>query len=310
MWSVWILLRRYIVFQTKCIAICIIIFIPTVVLNASILIFMIKDRISRSEHSISMDLVMNLVVTDLVLGLFTQPLTAIEFSMIATGKASCKISVISNPISFYLAIVSFTTLTLLAMDRYIKFLHPFRHIWFSRKSVTFTAITFAWIIPLWPVLITTISHSMNVMDEFILYYGATFVTINIFCNVRIGHLIKKQRKRIRDEQLRFQRIEAHKKEASLAILGILLFVSSVLCYLPVICLSAFAMETNRGPKRTIGYLTYWAWTISCLSPLMNPIVKCYMLSNLRKAIVRLYAKCFHREENSVEVLQTNAVLFG
>ncbi len=293
-----------------CIAISILIIVPTVVLNASILILMIKDGMNRSEHSISICLVMNLVVTDLVMGLFTQPLTAVEFSMIATGKESCEISVISNPISFYLAIVSFTTLTLLAMDRYVKFLHPFRHIWFSRKSVTFTAITFAWIIPLWPVLITTISHSMNVMDEFILYYGATFVTINIFCNVRIGHLIKKQRKRIRDEQLRFQRIEAHKKEASLAILGILLFVSSVLCYLPVICLSAFAMETNRGPKRTIGFLTYWGWTIAGLSPFMNPIVKCYRLSNLRTAIMRLFGKVFGRQKDRVQAFNTNTVLFG
>eukprot|EP00794_Sanderia_malayensis_P011101 gene11105-12270_t len=298
-----------------CVAICAALVIPTTLLNASILAILIRDR---GEYTTSKSLRLSLVVADLAMGLFTQPSTTIVFYMILRRRPDCRLSDVTNPISFHLAIASFVTLTSLAVDRYVKFLHPFKYTWLAKKPVMSFMIAFAWLIPLWPVLTTATSNSMIVMDRFIAYFGAFLVLVNIFCNIRAAFLIRKQRKQIRHDQQRFnnntnnnQVVSHYKHEASLVVLAILLLISTVMCYLPVICLSAFAARTNRYEKGLVGYLTYWAWTIACVNPLMNPIVKIYRMTSLRKEIIRLYFKCFRssRQGNNIATIHTNTA-FG
>ncbi len=286
-----------------CILICCVLILPTLLLNGTILLLSSKDR---GELTISKILLINLVVTDLLIGCFTLPSTAIKFSLLELGNPSCTLFLISNPISFYLAIVSFTTLTQLTIDRYIKFLHPYKHVELSCKSFKVSSVLFSWTMPLIPILTNTILEDARPIDYFVVYVGAVYVTIQLFGNFRVFFLIRKQRKEIKATEQRFSSPQSVKKETNLAILGLLLFTSTVLCHLPVICLAGLGTTSNRDDRRLRGSLAYWGWTIACCSPVMNPLVKFYRLSNLRAALVGYYRKFFH-SGNHVEVMPSCTV---
>ena len=275
--------------------------VPAILMNAIVLAILRKKL---TEMSITTGLLINLAVADLTIACFSIPSNIFVLGMTIQGRYPCTFTAVSIPISFFLAIVSFTTLGFLTIDRYISFHYPLQHRRLPIKPVVWSAISVTWVLPLFPVVKTAVSQRMETMDQFIIWVGSILTCINVFCHMRIYLLVRKHRRRIAADQSRFNSTIVEKKETRLAILGALLVVSIILCYLPTICLSGLALAMGRAGRNTIGHLTYWAWTLALSNSFMNPIIKFFRLSSVRAAVIRFYTKHRHARANRVQTLTT------
>lgn len=275
----------------------------TVLLNCFVLMILYQKQ---DDIITSKALSLNLVIADLFMGSFTSPFAATEFLMIYLKKDPCILANISAPISFTIGSVSFTTLATLAIDYYIKFWYPFKHQKLQKRAIVVPVIAIIWAMPLYPVLYSAINKDMTTLDKYILALGAITIIINIYCYSMIYRLISKHRRNIRADAQRLGIAAIQSKDTTVAFCGILLFISTFLCFLPITVLSGLSAATNRQNKRFIGYFTYWAWTLGALNSLINPILKFYRLASVRAALKDFWRRRFKKETKVKTLRSTSA----
>lgn len=272
----------------SCIVINIAKMFPTVLLNLFIIVITFRYR---SDNITTKTLLMNLVIVDLLIGCFTNLFTAVELMLIYLGKDSCYLTEISMPISFTFGAVSFITLAVLAVDSFFLFCFPFKHEKMQSKTVVAGMLVSIWVISLYPIVASAVYRDMEEIDKFIISTGTVIVLINTFCYVMIYRLIQRHRRQIRVNEVgRATTDRQRQKHNSIVMCVIMVLVSTIFCYFPIIVLSCLSVATNRANQRFIGYFTYWAWTFASLNSLLNPILKFYRLAAIRKAFKELWTR--------------------
>ena len=279
-----------------CVVISAINILPTVILN--LLIIVITSR-NQYENTTTRTLLINLVLVDLLMGSFAGPFRVVEFTMIYRGKDPCFLTTITAPISFTFGAISFLTLAALAIDSFMLFCYPFWHQTLQKRDVVAFVLTTIWMTPLYPMVNSAIVKSMKVVDIFIMVTGTIIIMVNVFCYGMIYRLIRRHRNQIRVSETRLGTSSRSKKNKNLIICAIMLLTAMIFCYLPIMILSNIRLVTKHSNKRLIGYFTYWAWTLTSLNSLLNPILKFYRLASIREAFKRFWATRVLRNDEGV-----------
>eukprot|EP00112_Aurelia_sp_Birch-Aquarium-sp1_P007899 Seg1862.2 transcript_id=Seg1862.2/GoldUCD/mRNA.D3Y31 product="G-protein coupled receptor GRL101" protein_id=Seg1862.2/GoldUCD/D3Y31 len=277
--------------------------LPTILLNGTILIIFLQKR---CENKTTNALLINLVMTDLLSGCFTNPFIILEYLLVYNGKDPCKFSHITHPTSIVLASVSFTTLSTLAIDRYMQFCHPFKYEDLQTRNVVWPIIVLLWLMPLYPVLRAAITKDMAVLDVYVMIIGVIVIIINSTCYSMMYHLVRKHRRQIHADAARLGNDQAQTPDNRIALVVVLLFILTFICYLPMVILSALSAATNRENKRLAGYLSYWAWMLAALNSTVNPILKFYRLESVRTAFTEFWKQRFNSPTNTITVQQASA----
>lgn len=261
--------------------------LPTILLNLFIIAITCRKR---SDNITTKTLLTNLVIVDLIMGTFTSPFAAAEFMLIYLHKDPCFLTTISAPLSFIFGAVSFVTLAALAIDSFVLFCHPFRHAKMQNKPTVICMLITVWLLPLYPTINAAANEDMRQLDQFVLVTGTLIIIINTFCYGMIYRLIRHHQRQIHGTEARFGINNHAHKNKGLVSCGIMLLIATIFCYFPMVMLSTFSLATNRSNKRLIGYFTYWAWTLAALNSLLNPILKFYRLTSIRRAFKEFWRR--------------------
>ena len=240
-----------------------------------------------SIHSPSMNFLCSLAVSDLLVGLFVQPLYIAN-----TLTDIYVLKLLTGMMAFFVCGVSLDTVTAISMDRLIALLSHLRYPSLVTKSrVRYTVLTI-WLIRglssgfyLWK---RRECHLMAAVTTVICLIISTFSYIKIYRIVRHHQTqIHVQEQIIQSSSNVGHTMHVARLKKS-AMNTFVFYIFLLICYLPM-----YILSTLHGIS-FVNWVTEWdfAHTAVFMNSSINPILYCWRLSELRTAVVKTLRQTF------------------
>ena len=263
---------------------------PTTIANVSLIIalLMSSDRARPCQL-----LILNLAATDLLAGFANMPIQFVVFRFISQQRDPCNFANITTPFGYILGIVSFITVTSIAVERYVNVFHPFFHLSKLNSRNTGISVCILWLFGISAVMPSTVLSSstfLNALSTFLVVVGTS---INVFTYMRVLLRARKVRLQIQSEAVRFGQRRRCERDKSLLRVGGLIIVSMSICYAPIA--SYGLLKTFKFNISYMDYVLCWGWTLAMANSLINPIITCSFSPQIRRKIYSLWTcKIEHR----------------
>jgi len=249
--------------------------------NALLLIALRKES---SLHPPSKLLLRTLATTDLCVGIFAEPL-AVTFwmSVVRENWSICRHALVTSFITGYILCgVSVGTLTAISVDRLLALLLGLRY----RQVVTLKR-TYVIVIAFW-FLLAVFSAMYFWSPRITFWYGiiniSLCLTISIFSYTKIFYTLRHHQNQVQGHfqqpsQTNQLHIGRYKKAVFTAIW---LQLTLVACYLPYGIVDALRLKSGLSSSVYLAYSC--TITLVFLNSLLNPILYCWKLDEVRQAV--------------------------
>ena len=266
-----------------------------------------------SLHSATNALVFGLALSDLGVGLISQPLAIFMLSKLF-GESK-ELTAIFQVFSGSLSAVSLLTVTAIGLDRYLALKLHLRY----KELVTIKRVGCVLAL-IWMSCIFVASFCFLHGGIFLFYYAASPVIVacvltNIFVYQKLYRFSRFHHARIHDQAI-FQEADLYQKAINEArfrksvktIFFILLAL--ILCYIPFCCYTvAIVVVADAGSVMKTMY--EYTWSIVFANSTVNPALLYFQLTDLRLAIKRILKKvCGCRQKNHRVGTSNNVVPFN
>ena len=256
----------------------------TLLANTVFLIIYFKTPSLRTPHYF---LLMLLAITDISVGLVTQPLfIAVKIMEIySTYKRTISLAVEAS--TFYFTEISFFTVTLVSIDRYLAVCHPFKH----RNEVTKSRIAIVagvvWAVCLAVLILRVVfQEHKKVFEMFMLGMILVLFGANVCIYAKIYRSFTRRRLQNNSPQLNnVTRVRERKEEAHLAKTAVLLMTIMFLVYLPTIIVLVYYQTKGKNAEFYFGVVSF-AYTSIFLNSTFNPLFYGFRNATIREAIWR------------------------
>ena len=293
-------------------------FAPTVLLNA-LVIFAVatRQRLRRSNTNI---LLACLAGIDLLTGLVSQPMAVAVAINRIFGVEFCpleKAQVVAMTVSCSL---SFGHLVLIGIDRYIAIKKPLRYADIVTGQRIVTAVSLTWALALCLIIQETVLAATDSKTEiYSVYYTVSgfllsiigvlsFVAISFFYGYIFSET-RRQKKRIRTEQLPQEEVKSIKKNNRAANTLVIIVAAMILNYLPAtihIGVVSFSHSIVSLVKpRVMSILWGWLHTSFTLSSFINPLIYCWRMKELRRSFLEILH--YRQPENSSPAIEMQVI---
>ena len=247
--------------------------------NILILVALHKES---TLHPPSKLLLRSLTISDLCVGVVSQPLLATLFTSVISGNSElCRVSKKSVRVATTtFSGVSLFTLTAIGVDRLLALLLRLRY----RQVVTVrrvcVAIFFFWLTS----SVVGVTYLWNAELYFIVsgVIVLLFVAISTYCYAKIFRAIRRQQTQVQDA-LGSRNIGLNMARYKKTVFNALwVHLSLALCYLP------FALTTVliaiRGSSTVLFLVEGIASILICLNSSLNPVLYCWKIREVRQAV--------------------------
>ena len=272
--------------------------LPTILLNALVVIAVATRHRLRTPSNI---LLASMAGTDLFTGLVVQPIAvAVHLKRIFSDGPFCTLETVYMQLWSGSALNSFSHLVLISFDRFIAVKKPLRYQNIvTRQRVTIGAIL-AWAFTFCYTISDLILFAIGSKQQMDIYFeiqGAILSSLGTLGIVAIAYMYgriysesRRQKNRLRDEQLTQEEARKVKKDNKATntvtiILGVLL-----LTYLPSIIFTAVTAKPSShntiGPH-VVAIVLGWTDTLVMLGSLSNPVIYCWRFKKLRHAFLEM-----------------------
>lgn len=282
---------------------------PTILLNTLVILAVARRQRLRTKSN---TLLACLASTDLLTGLVLQPISiAVDVNRILGVGQFCVLEKLYQIALSASGLSSSSHLILISIDRYIAIKHPLRY----QEIVTGRRVKRA-VVLVWAITVRLITQDFvstfilsdsgklfsdyhSVIEVILFLIISIYTTVIIYSNCYMFFETRRQKKRLRTEQLPNEEAKRIKKDRKAA--NTLLFVvgALTLAYLPSIIT---ALVTFLGVKVELRFeLVLWSWlsTFYSLNSLFNPIIYCWRHSKLRHACLEILH--LRKTENNSDV---------
>ena len=282
------------------------------VLNAG---FVIVLRKSKYMEIPSNSLLLCLTIVDLLSGAIAQTSFAIENFLFSRCLFSKALDNFVAAVGHLFGAMSYTTVILVSLDRYIAILHPF----FYDSKITRHRLLLAqivlWLLPI-PLLLFSVFHT----DASSLYYTllsftvtgwvlAVYfngkiltvayniiksekkvkdaITISVSCNLSSESLQDAKRKSERPKQR--GRKFTMQRESRRAITTVMFIMSALVATsTPITVYSVYMLAKSENTEDYMEQIIlHWAQTVSLVNGLLNPLIYCFRMKDARKDLFRM-----------------------
>ena len=256
----------------------------TLLANTVFLIIYFKTPSLRTPHYF---LLMLLAITDISVGLVTQPLLIAQKIMEIYSIYNCTLWLPIQLSVFYFTGVSFLTVTLASIDRYLAVCHPIKHRNEVTKSRIAIVASVAWTVWLPFVILEQIFEKYHIVFEmFMLGMIIVLFTANVCIYVRIYRSFARSRFHNNSRTLNnVTHSRDLRKKAYLVKTAVLLMTVMFLAYLPTIISLVYEKMHGVNTLYLFGFLPF-AYTLLFLNSTFNPFFYCLRNVTIREAIWR------------------------
>ena len=244
-------------------------------------------------------MLLSLAVSDLCVGLLTQPLyialCVMDFKQVSNHDPTYNITYIAFHISGYLfASVSFLNVMTLIADRFLVIQLHFRYQELVTRKRVVAAVIFIWvfspILSLIRVLIPlNIFHVFFGIMMFVCIITTTFFSVRIYVNVR------RHMNQIQDLQVHQSAPNGDTANIvrlrKFAIAAVYVYLVILACYLPNACVRFVALFIS-GSDMDKGRLQLYTETLVFLNSSLNPLIYCWKMKHIRHTIFNIIRNPF------------------
>lgn len=286
--------------------------LPTILLNALVIIAVAKRHQLRTKSNI---LVACLAGSDLLSALVVQPIgIAVELKRIFGDGPFCSLEKALFVVSVGVGFTSLGNLVLMSLDRYISIRHPLRYTTTVTTKRIKTGLILAWGIGLLVSINELILAVIDSGTEFYLHYlkvggvvQAILATADVavifytYCYIFLE--TRRQRERLKTEQLPQEEAKRMKRESKAAITLAIILGTLVLSYTPTIVLALVLVCTSHDILEPHIMSVLWSWisTFALLGTFFNPIIFFWRVKKLRRAILEIVH--YRQPENSLPPIE-------
>ena len=289
-----------------------IIVVPTILLNALVIFAVKTQNRLRTNSNI---LLACLATTDLLTGVVVQPISiVVQLKRVLAVGPFCPLEATQSIAGLALGCATLSHLVLISIDRYIAIKHPLRYEDIATtqriKTGVFFAWTFTFLVTIHETVLALTDSKTNIYSIYANVSGILLITmLLIFICVIIvsyGYIYsesRRQKKRLKTEQLPQEELKGIKKHGKAAntlalILGVL-----VVTYLPVVI--TFLVDGVVPEPHVFSILWSWLITFVPLGSLLNPIIYCWRMKKLRRAFLQILH--ITQPQNSPPVIEMQIV---
>ena len=249
-------------------------------------------RKSSSVPKTLRTLMLSLAVSDIVVGVFVQPLfTSFLVTWLQMNNPSCSIYYLMSGVMRALVNVSLLSVVAISVDRFLAI-----HLHLRYKELVTHRRVVAVVISIWMVC-TFFSLTMFwVSTGTVPMINAVISTIgfllSILINIRIHIIVRRHKFQIQSLQLQevSQCSEVKRLAVSLKSAGCILYVYLIfsVLYLPLLS-SMLAMKIN-GPNSTYRSLNVLTLLLVFLNSTLNPLIYCWKMRHIRHSVINILRK--------------------
>ena len=261
------------------IAINVVSVVVTTVANSAFLITYFRTRNLRTPHYF---LLMLLAITDISVGMVTQPLFIVRKISEIYSIHNCPLWAAVRTSMYYFSGISFLTVTMVTIERYLAVCRPVKH----RNKVTMKRVAIV-AFTVWAVslAIPVVSFAFSELYKlFILLMGALIlflVVLNAYLYNKIRQKVSGKMSSTNTQQI----TDLHKKEARLAKTVACLVVVMILAYIPTVARSVYKGVAGVNTTYLFAFQPF-ADTLILLNSSFNPLFYCIRNVVIREAIFK------------------------
>lgn len=245
-----------------------------------------------SIRSSSITMLCSLAVSDLLIGFIVQP-----FFLASLLTRVFLIERISKITAFCLCGVSLCTMTAISIDRFLALQYPMRYqatITAHQRALN-TLIVIIWLhnfvfsgfyVWNWPLYFIMIATGV-----------CLFITISTFCYIRIYRIVRRHQIQIQAQQQAAQLNTTDGDNSNMlrmkrsALNTFIFYIAMVLCYFPIIISLCVASITSKD----LPEVWHLADTVVFLNSSVNPLLYCWRLGEIRKAVLKIFRQMSRRQ---------------
>jgi len=253
-------------------------------LNFLVVLIIIKNRKLQIPANLCMACT---AVCDFFIGCFSMPIFTANFWLAYHRQHNCQLYDWMYSLIHYFAVTSFVMVIMMITDRYLAIVYPFKYHKIHNKQYI-CAIMVMWlaITSFITTIVLTNSLFILMMFEAVVFFGAIFFATFVYFKIRMK--ITLTRKRIKQTTIQKNQNDFRVRKNSSFQQEVLLFLmvgSIVACYIPQLICVTFWMFLSDSDW--IQALNMWGFFSASLKSLVNPLVYCYSLRRMRRAMKML-----------------------
>lgn len=245
-----------------------------------------------SIRSSSITMLCSLAVSDLLVGFIVQP-----FFLASLLTRVFLIERISKIMAFCLCGVSLCTMTAISIDRFLALQYPMRYqatITAHQRALN-TLIVIIWLhnfvfsgfyVWNWPLYFIMIATGV-----------CLFILVSAFCYIRIYRIVRRHQIQIQVQQQAAQQNTTEGDNSNMvrmkrsALNTFIFYIAMVLCYFPIIISLCVASITSKD----LPEVWHLADTVVFLNSSVNPLLYCWRLGEIRKAVLKIFRQMSRRQ---------------
>lgn len=245
-----------------------------------------------SIRSSSITMLCSLAVSDLLVGFIVQP-----FFLASLLTRVFLIERISKITAFCLCGVSLCTMTAISIDRFLALQYPMRYqatITAHQRALN-TLIVIIWLhnfvfsgfyVWSWPLYFIMIATGV-----------CLFILVSTFCYIRIYRIVHRHQIQIQAQQQAAQQNTTEGDNSNMvrmkrsALNTFIFYIAMVLCYFPIIISLCAASITSKD----LPEVWHLADTVVFLNSSVNPLLYCWRLGEIRKAVLKIFRQMSRRQ---------------
>ena len=293
-----------------------IIVVPTILLNA-LVIFAVKTQNQlRTNSNI---LLACLATTDLLTGVVVQPVSiVVQLKRVLAVGPFCPLETTQSIAGLALGFATLSHLVLISIDRYIAIKHPLKYEDIATtqriKTGVFFTWTFTFLVTIQETVLASTDSKTNIYPIYANVRGILLIIIFsiIICVVIISYgyiysASRRQKKRLKTEQLSQEEVKGIKKHGKAANTLALILSALVVTYLPVVIAFLVCVFSDSFVAEPHVFSILWSWLITFvpLGSLFNPIIYCWRMKKLRRAFLEILH--ITQPQNSPPVIEMQIV---
>jgi len=247
-----------------------------------------------------------LAISDLTVGLIAQPCFVIHKigELLESYSMYCTTRILAESVGYITAGTSVLTMTGIAIERYLAL---YLHLRFKEIVTTKRILVAA--LCLWVFFILLAASRFwiandSIFNNIIISLIFVSLTFTFLAYLRVLKYVRRHENHIRDQktiqtaqrcpvEYRLTKMTRYKKSTltMVYILGIF-----VLCYIPFLCVKV--VYKIDGYTTSVKTASLYASTIVFLNSSFNPLVYCWRIPDIRKAVKDFFSPCFGVERSS------------
>ncbi|XP_028393210.1 beta-2 adrenergic receptor-like [Dendronephthya gigantea] len=254
-----------------------------VALNSLLILAYAKNSRLRTVPSMMM---VALACSDLLISLLVDPVYAAKLVLEILGTSCCPLWIACRLITYFCCGVSFLTIPIMSIERFITLAYPYRHQTILTRPRLRLVVIMTWL----TLFLLVISHLRLVPDSILLIIGAllnfTGLAIVISIWIWIHRLLRKHKKAIQtmqtpsDDQSRSNTKQVFRNTKT----SYIVVTSVLLCYVPALMAMVYFAVSDSVSQTMTFVVDPWAEALMFSNAVINPLLVIYWHRDFRLGV--------------------------